>query len=50
MYSTQPAVVVYTANWLNQKAPYIKHSSVCLEMQQLPNAINMMEKEGWPQE
>ena len=44
-YTTQPAVQLYTANYLDDMAGkdgavYNQHSSLCLETQNYPDAIN----------
>jgi aldose 1-epimerase len=47
--STQPAVVLYTANYLDGSlvgkggVPYGKHSALCLETSHLPNSVNRPE-------
>jgi len=47
--STQPAVVLYTANYLDGTlvgkggVPYGKHSGLCLETSHLPNSVNRPE-------
>ena len=48
-YTTQPAVQFYTANYLNNLAGkdgavYNQHSSLCLEPQNYPDAINHVRK------
>lgn len=42
VYSTQPGVQVYTANWLlnNPNSMHSQHNAVCLECQHFPNAVN----------
>lgn len=43
LYSTQPAVQVYTGNFLATDAaaaPHVQHNAICLETQHLPNAVN----------
>ncbi len=43
VHGTQPAVQVYTANFLSkdaEKAPFIQHNGVCLETQHFPDSPN----------
>ena len=51
IFTTQPSVVVYTANGLKEPGLdgiHQRHSTICLETCMLPNAINMIGQEGWP--
>jgi len=47
MFTTEPAVQLYTANGLNGSlvgkggVPYIRHGALCLEAQHVPNSINI---------
>ena len=46
VYTTEPGVVFYSGNWLNEKVkgrngiPYTKNGAFCLETQHYPNSIN----------
>lgn len=50
IWTTQPAAVIYTANYLPADADdkHKQHAAICLETCMLPNAINMLGTEGWP--
>ena len=49
--TTQPAVVVYTGNYLPEDGSdgkHRQHAAVCLETCALNNAVNMLGTPGWP--
>ena len=51
IWTTQPAAVVYTTNWLPANdfdGIHRQHAAICLETCMLPNAINMLGTAGWP--
>ena len=51
IWTTQPAAVVYTANYLptdGSDGIHQQHAAICLETCMLPNAVNMIGTAGWP--
>mmetsp|Transcript_21680 Transcript_21680/g.29062 ORF Transcript_21680/g.29062 Transcript_21680/m.29062 type:complete len:80 (-) Transcript_21680:15-254(-) len=49
--TTQPAAVIYTANYLPEDGSdgkHRQHAAICLETCMLPNAVNMLGTQGWP--
>lgn len=49
--TTQPAAVIYTANYLPEDGSdgkHRQHAAICLETCMLPNAVNMLGTPGWP--
>jgi len=47
VFTTEPGVQLYTANWLDGSligkggVPYVRHCGLCLETQHFPNSINI---------
>ena len=51
VFTTQPATVVYTANWIPEgdaDGIHRQHAAICMETCMLPNAVNLLGTEGWP--
>jgi len=50
VYTTQPALVVYTGNFLPQvkDSKHRQHGAICLETCSFNDAVNMKGREGWP--
>ena len=51
LFTTQPATVVYTANYLpagDADGNHRQHATICMETCMLNNAVNMLGTEGWP--
>ena len=45
VWSTQPAAVIYTANYLPEDGSdgiHKQHAAICIETCMLPNAVNMI--------
>lgn len=51
VFTTQPAAVVYTSNWIpagDADGIHRQHAAICMETCMLPNAVNMLGTAGWP--
>ncbi|KAK8807179.1 hypothetical protein WA158_003938 [Blastocystis sp. Blastoise] len=40
LFTTEPALIIYSSNWLEEQPPFAPHYSVCMEPGYVPNAIN----------
>ena len=43
VYTTQPGVQIYTANWVDDEPPFVPHGAVCFETQHFPDSVNLPE-------